>query len=960
MPRFNEAINNFINGEVSPKLYGRTDSEIYKRSTRNSLNMINHPQGGMSRRMGSQIVLEKLQSTTGVRAAINAGARVIDFVYSKDEAYLVVFPCEYTNYGSLGYPIYIYNPKEDVAFAPFFSGGSGAGFNYETSLGVGTTSSVSNNTMTSSTILSEMQYAQNGAVMYFAHQDLVPFYIARLSKNAFLAADFYRPFFNFGATYSEVDIWSKWPYRDLNISTTTLTNSATTGTITITASAATFTANMVGTPVCITNAGVTGVAFITVFTSSTQVTAVVVRTLPAAAAYTTWYLSAWSKEVGYPRSVAFSADGRTVWGFTKTEPEKLWFSQAGDITELANFNTLNTATTKVSSDPGAFSPASIQANEGLWIKAGSSRLLIGTRGSEYSVDTLSGALPFASPKAQTSYGSEAVQPAAVDDVPVFVQRGFKKLREMIFDYRTEGYIAPEISFYAEHIFNKSQATLGDASVSKIKAMAYQALNNNILWIIDTNGYLYGCTKSRENEVTAFHRHELGGNLSGTFPVVSSICSLPSTNGTADNLYAVVTRTINGSSLTYIESLYNDFNGTSLHSNLETKENQPVFMDCAKVFRPRTANFWARLSANSTAEVAGGLTTGTTVGTMNYTQGFAGASAVTSHISWDGTSNADFAQVGCIEFDWYSIVSSPAGTATLLTISQAAGSTNNLIRIDVTTTSNVVLTIRDSTGTAIINGVTVGNLITEGINPFAGNSTPIHFELNYSLTSGATRLFVNGRQLGSTITSTGTRTTAIDLIRLNADESGTQSRADFYYGELRIFNAVQHTANFEVFPPNQKTTTIRGLNYLEGQAVSVLADGIYSGPYTVASGSITLSASASTVIVGLNYNNLLEIQPVDAGTGIGSAIGSIKRIDRANIRFNKTAAAKVGPSTSSLEEIVFRTAATPITDPIILVTDDKVVDFRGDYDRQAAMVIYNADPLPCNVTCVSLRGVTGDV
>ena len=58
MPRFNEIINNFINGEVSPKLYGRSDSEIYKRSCRTLKNMIAHPQGGASRRLGTQRITE--------------------------------------------------------------------------------------------------------------------------------------------------------------------------------------------------------------------------------------------------------------------------------------------------------------------------------------------------------------------------------------------------------------------------------------------------------------------------------------------------------------------------------------------------------------------------------------------------------------------------------------------------------------------------------------------------------------------------------------------------------------------------------------------------------------------------------------------------------------------------------------------------------------------------------------
>ena len=90
------------------------------------------------------------------------------------------------------------------------------------------------------------------------------------------------------------------------------------------------------------------------------------------------------------------------------------------------------------------------------------------------------------------------------------------------------------------------------------------------------------------------------------------------------------------------------------------------------------------------------------------------------------------------------------------------------------------------------------------------------------------------------------------------------------------------------------------------------------------------------------------------------MGSIKRIDRAVLRFNNSAACKVGPSLDEQEEIVFRVASTPMGDPVELVTDDREVDFRGDYDRQARLVLSHNVPLPCSVTCLSLRGITADV
>ena len=37
-----------------------------------------------------------------------------------------------------------------------------------------------------------------------------------------------------------------------------------------------------------------------------------------------------------------------------------------------------------------------------------------------------------------------------------------------------------------------------------------------------------------------------------------------------------------------------------------------------------------------------------------------------------------------------------------------------------------------------------------------------------------------------------------------------------------------------------------------------------------------------------------------------------------------------------------------------------MEFPGDYTRTAKAVIQTSDPLPMNVTCLSLRGITGDV
>lgn len=71
------------------------------------------------------------------------------------------------------------------------------------------------------------------------------------------------------------------------------------------------------------------------------------------------------------------------------------------------------------------------------------------------------------------------------------------------------------------------------------------------------------------------------------------------------------------------------------------------------------------------------------------------------------------------------------------------------------------------------------------------------------------------------------------------------------------------------------TTISGLDHLEGQSVSILADGATHPDKTVSGGSITLERSATKVQVGLSYTSLLQTMRVEAGAAEGVAQGQTK-------------------------------------------------------------------------------------
>ena len=954
MPRYNDILNNFINGEISAKAYGRSDSEIYKRACKRIENMLVHPQGGASRRGGSSFVADKLPRYAETDLEdIADGARIIPFVVSKDESYLLIFnKSQETSF--LDNVLQYYHVQGRALGTAIFQDNLIVGISGPVSGRFSSTLSnaENDNDLIDSDVLAEMQYVQIGQVMVFVHPSVPPFCVIRDGPGSLRYVAYSTQFK--GPT---AESFGPWPFMEQNGSDVNIDSSATAiGACTLTSSAALFNAEHIGSMFAFQDAGTVGLAIVTAFTSTTVVDATIYRTLPAAALSNTkqWYECAWSNYRGWPRTVAYW-NGKIHFGGSDTFPDRLWTSQLNDLFEMTNFANLDPGTADTASDPAFFDLATTaEVNEIQWLAVSGNDLLVGARGREYAIDSLN--ISEVSVKPQTGYGSEYIQPCRVDDVSVYVQRGGRKIREIIFEERTAGYVSPDATFLAEHIARKSRSIYSDAVAPRIKSLAYQALDNNILWAVDVNGYLLGCTKSRENSVTAWHRHELGGVFGSDIPKVISIASVPSEDGTFDELYMLVKRTINAATKVTLEKLGQEFYGVELDADSDERTDIPVFVDCAKVYRTHAtaANFYARLRSSINADAGGGTLTGTATGAPSFVDGMALFES-NEAVAYDGTSNADFAQTGTIRFT----VMRPRGTC--IAVAQSAASSNNLIRIRYDVSNGWRVTINNSAGAAIINDVIFGFAFGATYAGADGFNGPVVMELNYNITTGATRLFANGKQVGATVASTGTRDTAIDIIRVGANYDNGDDSGSMLLGDVLIWSTVQHTAEHEIFEYQPKDTTIERLEMYEGLTVKVLGDGRYVGAFVVTSGVVSLGSGNEfdTLVVGLSYRHLLEPMPIDAGAGIGSAQGAIKRIDRAVIRFRDSAAASVGVDESTAEEITFRAEGALATVPIALVTDDKIVAFPGDYTRLATCVIMGEDPLPCSVTCAIFRGQTYD-
>ena len=155
------------------------------------------------------------------------------------------------------------------------------------------------------------------------------------------------------------------------------------------------------------------------------------------------------------------------------------------------------------------------------------------------------------------------------------------------------------------------------------------------------------------------------------------------------------------------------------------------------------------------------------------------------------------------------------------------------------------------------------------------------------------------------------------------------------------------------------TTISGLDHLEGQVVSILADGATHPNKTVSSGAITLDRSAKNVKVGLAFTSLLQTMRLDAGSQDGTSQGKTKRIYDITVRMFETIGIEVGPDLNNMERIPFRSSANLMDEGIPPFTGDKEIEFRGNYETDGFIFVRQTQPLPFTILSLYPRLTTND-
>lgn len=146
-----------------------------------------------------------------------------------------------------------------------------------------------------------------------------------------------------------------------------------------------------------------------------------------------------------------------------------------------------------------------------------------------------------------------------------------------------------------------------------------------------------------------------------------------------------------------------------------------------------------------------------------------------------------------------------------------------------------------------------------------------------------------------------------------------------------------------------TTTISGLDHLEGEVVYGFANGVDVGPFTVSSGEITLSDATTKATIGLRYETIIKTFEPEILMEEGSSLGVNKNISEIRLGFVNTGGSiYVGRDEDNLRLINELLDNDTLID--ILHTEEIPMQADGGWD-DGTIIIKSSSSLPMNLTSI---------
>lgn len=522
MARTYQMQNSFNAGELSPRVVGRTDVEKYDAGALLIQNAIVQPQGGVKHRPGSRFVLEVKNSANKTR--------LVPFIVSTIQAYVLEFSNNLIRvYKDEGVVLDGANPLEIVT------------------------------TYTTAEI-AEFTFAQTGNALYIAHKSHPLAKLTRTSDTAWTLAD--------------MD-FQDGPYLAENVTATELTPAFKTGNdIVVTASATTginggvgFVASDVGRLLRINKDAADfdgGWAEIVEYTDATHIKVDIKHDFATNAASDDWRLGAFGtvSTLLYPAKVTFHE--QRLW--LASNPGALLTIYGSVASLFETFSPTDLDNNDPQDDSGiSYTIASDQDNAIEWLDS-TRIMMLGTSGGIWPVQASTQIEALTPNNVQMhrsdTAGVSAVRPVHVDDIAIYVSTTKRRVLSAGYEVGRDTFIAEDLTLLADHI-----------TQSGVDELAYGREPHSVVWGVRTDGVLLGLTNVTAQRVFAWHRHIIGGSFGTGDAVVESVAVIPAPDGDPssvgrtniphDQTWLIVKRTIDGSTVRYVEFIEDDFADTDV-------------------------------------------------------------------------------------------------------------------------------------------------------------------------------------------------------------------------------------------------------------------------------------------------------------------------------------------------------------------------------------------------------------
>ncbi len=242
-----------------------------------------------------------------------------------------------------------------------------------------------------------------------------------------------------------------------------------------------------------------------------------------------WSFGAWSTQYGFPSEVEFYGD-RLDFASTRTDPQTQWLTR---IADYVNFNVSN----PLVDDDSITATLNARQINAIRDLIPLNNLVILTSGGEWKAVT--GQNDVLTPstiafKPQSFNGAESLPALTINDAAIYAARGYK-VRTIGYQFDKDGYVGDDLTVFADHL----------VKFHSIVSWAYQQVPITTVWAVRDDGVMLSMAYQPEQQVVGWARHI----TDGFFESVTVV-----TEAGADVLYAVVRRTVGGTTKRYIERM----------------------------------------------------------------------------------------------------------------------------------------------------------------------------------------------------------------------------------------------------------------------------------------------------------------------------------------------------------------------------------------------------------------------